>query len=118
MLSGYCVESYGALRGLPESLAELVSDVSDGVLRERPGDRKWSVKEHIEHLRVADEFFSARITAMLNEDAPFLADRDDDLENLAIFDQVCRNLRDVEQNPEWEYVVEGPEWRGHRVLRW
>ena len=39
-------------------------------------------------------------------------------EHLATFDAVCRNLRDVEQNPEWKYVEEGPEWRGVRVLRW
>lgn len=39
-------------------------------------------------------------------------------EHLATFDEVCRNLRDFNQNPEWKYVEEGPEWRGHRVLRW
>jgi hypothetical protein len=39
-------------------------------------------------------------------------------EHLPTFDEVCRNLRDTEQNPEWRYVEEGPEWRGWRVLRW
>jgi hypothetical protein len=39
-------------------------------------------------------------------------------ENLPVFDQICRSLRDERQNPEWKYVVEGPEWRGKRVLRW
>jgi hypothetical protein len=39
-------------------------------------------------------------------------------EHLATFDAICRNLRNVDQNPEWKYVEEGPEWRGHRVLRW
>jgi hypothetical protein len=39
-------------------------------------------------------------------------------EHLATFDEVCRNLRSVDQNPEWKYVEEGPEWRGHRVFRW
>ena len=39
-------------------------------------------------------------------------------EHLATFDQICRSLRDVRQNPEWRYVTEGPEWRGKRVLRW
>jgi len=39
-------------------------------------------------------------------------------EHLATFDEICRNLRDQQQNPEWKYVEEGPEWRGHRVLRW
>jgi hypothetical protein len=39
-------------------------------------------------------------------------------ENLPVFDEVCRALRDERQNPEWKYVLEGPVWRGKRVLRW
>jgi hypothetical protein len=39
-------------------------------------------------------------------------------EHLATFDQICKALRDVRQNPEWRYVTEGQEWRGKRVLRW
>ena len=39
-------------------------------------------------------------------------------EHVATFDQICRSLRDERQNPEWRYVVEGPEWRGRRVLKW
>jgi len=39
-------------------------------------------------------------------------------EHLATFDAICQSLRDVQQNPEWRYVTEGPEWRGRRVLRW
>jgi hypothetical protein len=39
-------------------------------------------------------------------------------EQLATFDQICQALRDVRQNPEWQFVVEGPEWRGRRVLKW
>lgn len=39
-------------------------------------------------------------------------------EHLALFDVICRALRDPRQNPEWRYVIEGPEWRGRRVLRW
>ena len=39
-------------------------------------------------------------------------------ENMPVFDQICRGLRDQRQNPEWKYVLEGPEWRGKRVLRW
>ena len=41
-----------------------------------------------------------------------------DDESLPIFDQVLGSLRDVDQNPEWRYVQEGPIWRGRRVLRW
>ena len=39
-------------------------------------------------------------------------------EHLTTFDHICRALRDERQNPEWRYVVEGPEWRGRRVLKW
>jgi hypothetical protein len=39
-------------------------------------------------------------------------------ENLPVFDQICCALRDERQNPEWKYVLEGPEWRGKRLLRW
>jgi hypothetical protein len=39
-------------------------------------------------------------------------------EHLATFDRICGALRDPRQNPEWRFVVEGPEWRGKRVLKW
>ena len=39
-------------------------------------------------------------------------------EHLPVFEQICASLRNVDQNPEWRFVVEGPEWRGKRVLRW
>ena len=39
-------------------------------------------------------------------------------EHLAVFDQIRHALRDERQNPEWRFVVEGPEWRGRRVLKW
>jgi hypothetical protein len=39
-------------------------------------------------------------------------------EHVATFDRVCAALRDEQQNPEWRFVEEGPEWRGRRVLRW
>ena len=41
-----------------------------------------------------------------------------DDEGLPIFDEVLTSLRDVQQNPEWRFVQEGPVWRGRRVLRW
>ncbi len=39
-------------------------------------------------------------------------------EHLSTFDIVRQSLRDERRNPEWRFVIEGPEWRGHRVLRW
>lgn len=41
---------------------------------------------------------------------------DDD--GLPRFDETLEALRDVERNPEWRFVEEGPMWRGRRVLRW
>ena len=38
--------------------------------------------------------------------------------DLALFDETLAALRDVERNPEWRFVEEGPMWRGRRVLRW
>ena len=34
-----------------------------------------------------------------------------------IFRKVMDGLRDIKQNPEWKYVLEGPEWWGRRVER-
>lgn len=34
-----------------------------------------------------------------------------------VFQKVMAGLRDVNQNPEWLYVREGPEWWGRRVRR-
>jgi hypothetical protein len=34
------------------------------------------------------------------------------------FHRVCAALRDVEKNPEWRFVREGPTWRGRRVRTW
>ena len=33
----------------------------------------------------------------------------------AVFREVMAGLRDIAQNPEWKYVLEGPEWWGRRV---
>jgi hypothetical protein len=38
--------------------------------------------------------------------------------HLGTFDRVVASLGDTTQNPEWQFVVEGPQWRGRRVLRW
>jgi len=38
-------------------------------------------------------------------------------EQAPVFRAVMSALRDVEQNPEWAYVREGPEWWGRRVGR-
>jgi hypothetical protein len=39
-------------------------------------------------------------------------------EDVPAFLQVCAALRDTKRNPEWEFVREGPTWRGRRVATW
>lgn len=39
-------------------------------------------------------------------------------DGVPIFRNVCAHLRDVEMNPEWRYVREGPTWHGLRVASW
>jgi len=34
------------------------------------------------------------------------------------FHAVCEALRDVDRNPEWRFVREGPTWHGRRVASW
>lgn len=34
------------------------------------------------------------------------------------FHEVCAALRDVDRNPEWKFVREGPTWHGRRVATW
>lgn len=36
-------------------------------------------------------------------------------EDAPVFREVMAGLRDTQQNPEWKYVLEGPEWWGRRV---
>ena len=38
-----------------------------------------------------------------------------DEEHTSVFVEVMAALRDVDQNPEWKYVREGPEWWGRRI---
>ena len=39
-------------------------------------------------------------------------------EHLGVFDKIRAALRDERKNPEWQFVIEGPEWRGRRLLKW
>jgi hypothetical protein len=37
---------------------------------------------------------------------------------MPLFDRICASLRDPAVNPEWQFVDEGPAWRGRRVEGW
>ncbi len=80
-----------ALRTFPERLDELVSPAADARLSKRPADDRWCVKEQIEHLIDVDGLMSGRITAILTEDSPRLANRDDEVENRKVFDSGARS---------------------------
>jgi len=80
-----------ALLGLPDAVAELVSDVSDERLRERPGGDRWCVKEQIEHLRAGGDLSIDRVEAILGEDEPLIAEHDDEVENRKIFSSGARD---------------------------
>jgi hypothetical protein len=36
-------------------------------------------------------------------------------DRVPMFHEVCAALRDVARNPEWQFMREGPTWRGRRV---
>ncbi len=38
--------------------------------------------------------------------------------DIHVFHSICANLRDVNRNPEWKFVIEGPTWHGRRVPTW
>jgi hypothetical protein len=44
--------------------------------------------------------------------------RDGEWDFVTYFECADEHLATFNQNPEWRYVTEGPEWRGRRVLRW
>ncbi len=79
------------LRTFPERLAELVRPAADGRLSERPAEDRWCVKEQIDHLIDVDRLMSGRIAAILTEDGPRLANRDDEVENRKVFDSGARS---------------------------
>jgi hypothetical protein len=39
-------------------------------------------------------------------------------DRVPMFHEVCAALRDVARNPEWQFMREGPTWRGRRVASW
>lgn len=39
-------------------------------------------------------------------------------DSVPTYHEVCCALRDVERNPEWAFMREGPTWHGRRVATW
>ena len=71
-------------RALAHRISSLVTETSDAELRLRPAEGKWCAKEHVEHLIDIDSVMSERLGAILTEDAPRIANRDDEEENRGI----------------------------------
>ena len=80
----------GALGSLPRRLSTMLDGVPDERLRSRPAEDKWSVKEQIDHLIDVDELMASRIGAILTEDNPHIANRDDEAENQKSFERGAR----------------------------
>jgi N-acetylmuramic acid 6-phosphate etherase len=72
------------LRDLPRRISHLITDVENKELRQRPGEEKWCVKEHIEHLIDCDLMMGERIGSMLTQEDPSIADRNDEEANKKI----------------------------------
>jgi hypothetical protein len=72
-------ELVASLEDAPRVIKQLVSDLGDKDVRERPQGKIWSIVEHICHLRdIEKDGYRARITKLLTEDQPFLEDLDGD----------------------------------------
>lgn len=80
-----------ALGTFPERLAERVSTAADARLSDRPAEDRWCVKEQIEHLIDVDRLMSKRITAIMSETSPTIANRDDEVENRKVFASGARS---------------------------
>jgi N-acetylmuramic acid 6-phosphate etherase len=91
-----------ALGDLPRHVAEIVASSTEDALSVRPAADAWCAKEHIVHLIDGDAFFGVRLAAMLAEDEPVLASRDDAVENLKVFDSDAReaSVRELLQRLE------------------
>jgi N-acetylmuramic acid 6-phosphate etherase len=71
-----------ALRATSDQVTVLVRGIVDERLRRRPAQNRWCVKEQVEHLIDGDELMTLRISAILAEEDPQIANRDDAVENL------------------------------------
>jgi hypothetical protein len=88
------------LRTVPESAADGVKGLSEAMLRHRPSDSEWSIKEIVGHLRDAAEIYHKRLYMMSTQTDPVLQPYDPDA--LAVehayldrnVDEMLRELRD------------------------
>jgi N-acetylmuramic acid 6-phosphate etherase len=79
-----------ALASLPARLSELVDDVAEQRLGARPADGGWCIKEQIDHLIDVDELIVGRVEAILRRESAWLANRDEERENLKSFERGAR----------------------------
>ena len=98
--TGKCrTEKYGRILSKVSCLKSLADGRNDNQnLRREAGRSAPELRRHIARRQT-----TARYTSMRN-----------DYSRTA---EVMAALRDRQQNPEWDYVREGPEWWGRRVGR-
>jgi len=80
-----------AIGNLAERISDAVSGMPDGRLRRRPGDGRWCVKEHIQHLIDCDDVNRGRIASVLKNDEPVIVSRDDEFENQRTLESGARD---------------------------
>lgn len=69
----------GALEETPRLIRQLADDLGGNEVTWKPSQEKWSVLEHVCHLKdIEEEGYTARIEKLLRETQPFLADIDGD----------------------------------------
>ncbi|HKZ78394.1 MAG TPA: DinB family protein [Pyrinomonadaceae bacterium] len=65
------------LANTPDRVSQLIHEVPDQVLRERDSNQEFSILENVCHLRdIEIDGYTARITRLLTEEHPILADID------------------------------------------
>jgi len=85
--------------------------------------RAWPVKGHALAAEPAIPFLFRRLYHNPDgyqrpDEFDFITYFECEDDGLPVFDRVLKSLRDIQQNPEWRHVEEGPIWRGKRVHRW
>lgn len=79
-----------ALKALPDLISAAVADAADEQMSARPAEGSWCAKEHVAHLIDSDVRAKRRVSAMLTEDSPSIAHRDDDVENRRLAESGAR----------------------------
>jgi hypothetical protein len=95
------LEIIEALKHLPENVEAEINGVGEAVLRYRPGEHEWSIKEIVGHLRDSAEFWHKRIYMTASQTDPRFPpfDGEASVRDHAYVDADLRHL--IEEMREW-----------------